>query len=56
MPYVELSPDLGKLPIGEIICGPGQHDKLTGKAVELLFASNGFENVHVRNSKVPLAL
>ncbi len=57
VPYVELSPDPGKkLPISEIICGPGRHHKLTGKAVELLLASKGFEHVRVRNSQVPLAL
>jgi len=56
VPYVELSPDHGKLPISEIVCGPGRHDKLTGKAVELLLASERFENVRVRNSQVPVAL
>lgn len=56
VPYIELRPHQGKLPLSEIICGPGGHHKLTGKAVELLLAANGFADVSVRNSAVPLAL
>jgi hypothetical protein len=56
VPYVELRPSHGKLPLSEIICGPGGHETLTSKAVELLMVSTGFANVKVRNSIVPLAL
>ncbi len=56
VPYVELRPDQGKLPISDIICGPGGNHILTAKAVELLLAAQHFTNVRVRNSQVPLAL
>ena len=56
VPYVELRPTEGKLPLSEIICGPGGHRELTSKAVELLLAATGFVDVEVRNSAVPLVL
>lgn len=56
VPYVELRPSKGKLPLTEVVCGPGGHQKLTSKAVELLMAATGFANVKVSNSVVPLAL
>ncbi len=56
VPYIELRPNEGKLPLSEIVCGPGGHHKLTSKAVELLLAANGFGDVSVRNSAVPLVL
>ena len=55
VPYVELSPSSGRLPISSVICGPSSHHILTRRAVELLLASQGFENVAVQNSKVPFA-
>lgn len=55
VPYCEVFPMQGKLPIKEVICGPGGHAVLTAKAVRLLLASNGFTGVTVRNSDVPLA-
>jgi len=55
VPYIELRSSKPKLPISEIICGPGGHRSLTAKAVRLLLKSTGFENIIVRNSEVPLA-
>lgn len=55
MPYVELRPNDGKLlPISEVVCGPGTHESLTPKAVELLLARYGFSNFKVTTSEVPL--
>lgn len=55
IPYLEFSPPAEtKLPITEIICGPGGHQVLTAKAVRLLLRTSGFDNVTVRNSSVPL--
>jgi Protein of unknown function (DUF2971) len=56
VPYLDLAPTEGKLPIAEVICGPGGHHSLTAKAVDLLLTTRGFGNVRVRNSAVPLAL
>lgn len=56
VPYVEFSPSKGKLPLTEVVCGPGGHQKLTSKAVELMMAATGFADVKVSNSVVPLAL
>jgi len=55
VPYIELLPKEGHLPISEIVCGPGSNQKLTAKAVELCLRSRGFNRVRVRESKVPLA-
>lgn len=55
VPYIELTPTEGKLPISEVLCGPGGHHQLTAKAVELLMAATDHKGVKVGNSDVPLA-
>jgi hypothetical protein len=54
VPYIELRPANGKLPISEVVCGPGTHESLTPKAVELLLARYGYSNFKVTTSEVPL--
>jgi Protein of unknown function (DUF2971) len=54
VPYIELRPINGKLPITEVVCGPGTHESLTPKAVELLLARYGYRNFEVTTSEVPL--
>jgi DUF2971 family protein len=54
VPYVELRPGNGKLPIAEVVCGPGTHESLTPKAVELLLARYEYSNFKVTTSEVPL--
>lgn len=55
VPYIELTPTEGKLPITEVLCGPGGHHQLTAKAVDLLMAATDHKGVKVSNSDVPLA-
>lgn len=54
VPYIELRPTNGKLPISEVVCGPGAHESLTPKAVELLLAKYGYGDIKVTTSEVPL--
>ena len=55
VPYLEFSPpDKVKLPLVKVVCGPGGHETLTRKSVELLLAQYGFSKCRVTTSKVPL--
>jgi hypothetical protein len=61
IPYVptittfdELSPDL-RLPIREVIVGPGLHYGKTSHALELLFRQNGIDNIEVKRSNIPFS-
>ena len=58
VPYVELNlspPDQGeKLPICEIIHGPSMHPTLAAQALDWLLKSNGFADVTLSGSVIPL--
>ncbi len=57
VPYMSLavgtSPD-GTLPIRQIILGPTVHSETAMRSLELLLASNGYSDVDIRVSSVPL--
>lgn len=55
VPYMEFIPKKGRpLPIVSVTCGPHIHQRLNARAIELLLVSNGFRDVQINLSQIPL--
>jgi hypothetical protein len=56
VPYVLLAPSDGKLPITQIRLGPSIERERVQNSLTLFLATNGFQNVHVDGSDIPVIL
>jgi len=59
LPYVELSlvahqtPTEARLPIAEVLVGPGPDDELRARTARCMLRENGYDGVQVKISRVP---
>jgi hypothetical protein len=56
IPYIELHPKEGKMPLRSIRLGPSLETERTGNALELLLATCGYKNIDVQGSDLPVIL
>jgi hypothetical protein len=56
VPYVRLAPAKGKLPIRSVRCGPSLDLKRGGISVEMLLEAQGFQDIPVSGSNIPVRL
>ncbi|MBG0637039.1 DUF2971 domain-containing protein [Enterobacter asburiae] len=53
IPYIELSVMEDKLPIVEVVIGPGANGALIEKGVRMLLNNNGYDAVNISRSSIP---